>query len=152
MREVAATGSCSDSLTGNDSDSDSVRVYSDPYLACHMAHAVLVITDCDQFGHPSHSPTLESSDHDIGCGSDQVDPGHQDEYTINGQTYHLKPIHCPPHCPTCAACHIPVTMEPLEWPSVAYNMREPKWVFDGRGIVDVRALQRLGLRVDVVGR
>jgi UDPglucose 6-dehydrogenase len=31
-------------------------------------------------------------------------------------------------------------------------MVEPKWVFDGRGLLDAAELERLGLRVDTVGR
>lgn len=145
-----------------------VQVYSDPYLACSQAHAVLVVTDCDQFrnqgkGHGQSldkglkSLTLETGSLD--GGQDAAQNTRQDEvhgemhetYTTNGHTYYLKPQTCSPDCSGCEHRPMAVT-EPLEWARVAYDMREPKWVFDGRGILDLRGLQRLGLRVDAVGR
>jgi UDPglucose 6-dehydrogenase len=31
-------------------------------------------------------------------------------------------------------------------------MKDPKWVFDGRGLLDVSEMEKLGVRVDAVGR
>lgn len=42
--------------------------------------------------------------------------------------------------------------ENLEWARIAYQMRSPKWVFDGRGLVDVEAMEKLGFRVEVIGK
>jgi UDPglucose 6-dehydrogenase len=42
--------------------------------------------------------------------------------------------------------------ERLDWAKVAYHMRKPKWVFDGRGIIDAREMAKLGVRVESVGR
>lgn len=63
--------------------------------------------------------------------------------------------------PTCAdGCHDcekaqgeeVLAHENVEWARVAYHMREPKWVFDGRGIVDVAGMEKLGFRVETIGK
>lgn len=134
-----------------------VKVYGDPYLACSQANAVLVLTDCDQFR--NHAPTRRVSsktsipDADALC---QSTLSGQDVCIANGRTYYLPPQDtCPLDCTDCrAASTRPMTLapEPLEWARIAYNMKEPKRVFDGRGILEMREMERLGLRVDAVGR
>lgn len=42
--------------------------------------------------------------------------------------------------------------ERLDWAKIAYHMKEPKWVFDGRGVVDPVQLGKFGVRVERVGR
>jgi UDPglucose 6-dehydrogenase len=42
--------------------------------------------------------------------------------------------------------------ENLEWARIAYHMRKPKWVFDGRGLVNVEEMEKLGFRVEVIGK
>lgn len=45
-----------------------------------------------------------------------------------------------------------VANENLEWARIAYQMKKPKWVFDGRGLVDVGEMEKLGFRVEVIGK
>ncbi len=45
-----------------------------------------------------------------------------------------------------------IANENLEWERIAYSMRKPKWVFDGRGLVDVEGMEKLGFRVEVIGK
>lgn len=40
----------------------------------------------------------------------------------------------------------------LDWAKIAYHMKPPKWVFDGRGVLDARRLSKLGVRLESVGR
>ncbi|KAK3933905.1 hypothetical protein QBC46DRAFT_99148 [Diplogelasinospora grovesii] len=40
----------------------------------------------------------------------------------------------------------------LDWAKISYHMRMPRWVFDGRGVLDVRGMEKLGFRVESVGR
>jgi UDPglucose 6-dehydrogenase len=42
--------------------------------------------------------------------------------------------------------------ERLDWNKIAYHMRKPRWVFDGRGVVDPGEMVKLGFRVESVGR
>jgi UDPglucose 6-dehydrogenase len=41
---------------------------------------------------------------------------------------------------------------PLDWAHIASTMRKPRFVFDGRGILDADKLERLGFQVEVIGR
>lgn len=40
----------------------------------------------------------------------------------------------------------------LDWARVAKDMRKPKFVFDGRGMLDAAKLEALGFRVEAIGR
>ncbi|KAK8119630.1 UDP-glucose 6-dehydrogenase [Apiospora kogelbergensis] len=42
--------------------------------------------------------------------------------------------------------------EKLDWNKISYHMKSPKWVFDGKGIIDGKGLNKLGIRVESVGR
>lgn len=42
--------------------------------------------------------------------------------------------------------------ERVDWAKVSYHMRKPKWLFDGKGVIDAREMTKLGLRVECVGR
>jgi UDPglucose 6-dehydrogenase len=66
---------------------------------------------------------------------------------------------CPlPRCADdCAECQSllsrsTVSSEPVEWARIAYSMQEPRWAFDGRGVLDVDEMEKLGFRVDTLGR
>jgi UDPglucose 6-dehydrogenase len=45
-----------------------------------------------------------------------------------------------------------IANENVEWARIAYQMKKPKWVFDGRGLVDVKEMEKLGFRVEVIGK
>ncbi|KAJ5642485.1 hypothetical protein N7490_006485 [Penicillium lividum] len=92
-----------------------VKVHSDPYLACSLAHAILLVNDCEEF---RYTPTKKST------------------WSIS---------------PQCMDDQSTAT-EPLDWSRIAYNMVEPKWLFDGRGVLNVVDLEKLGVRVDRIGR
>ncbi|KHN99379.1 UDP-glucose 6-dehydrogenase [Metarhizium album ARSEF 1941] len=40
----------------------------------------------------------------------------------------------------------------IDWVRIADTMAKPRWVFDGRGVIDSRAMVKLGVRVESVGR
>ncbi|KAL7914109.1 nucleotide sugar dehydrogenase [Trichoderma velutinum] len=42
--------------------------------------------------------------------------------------------------------------ERLDWVRIAETMAKPRWVFDGRGVIDSREMVKLGVRVESVGR
>lgn len=134
-------------------DTCAVRVYGDPYLACSRANAVLIITDCDQFRNSPRRSSTKSYTSEMD-GSLDSDPSVQDVWVSNGTTYHLTPQDiCPADCADCRSkSSRPTVLEPLEWARIAYNMKDPKWVFDGRGVLDVEEMERLGLSVDAIGR
>lgn len=61
---------------------------------------------------------------------------------------------CPEGCRECDRGHAEkvVANENLEWSRISCNMKKPKWVFDGRGLVDVEGMENLGFRVEVIGK
>ena len=158
-------------------ENSAVKVYADPYLACSQANAVLVVTDCEQF---RNTPVPRKSCDDAMQGLQQrparktcpglrmpgpamdtfvqesLVPAKQEEETwaASGVSYRLTPQEtCAADCTECrSTCSRPIATDPVEWARVAYNMKDPKWVFDGRGLLDVPEMERLGLRVDAVGR
>ncbi|KAJ5666597.1 hypothetical protein N7462_011006 [Penicillium macrosclerotiorum] len=144
-----------------------VKIVTDPYLACSQANAVLVVTDCDQFRNfPSQklpAPSISSNPKGLArnitaetCNEDVKRPCARSEsetWAHAGVSYQLMPQEvCVADCTDCRLTSTRPTMESIEWPRIAYNMVEPKWVFDGRGLLDAEELEKLGVRVDVVGR
>lgn len=128
----------------------SIKIHADPYLACSNAHAVLVLTDCDQFRTPKKSSSVDSQE----SNSMEALTAHNqraDTWNHAGVVYQLMPqTECAADCRDCYTIMAP-KMEIIEWPRIAYNMAEPKWVFDGRGVLDAQ-LEKLGLWLDAVGR
>jgi len=60
---------------------------------------------------------------------------------------------CPSDCADCRAKRVGMKEgETVDWEEVATLMREPKWVFDGRNVVDGPQLEKLGYRVRGVGK
>jgi UDPglucose 6-dehydrogenase len=60
---------------------------------------------------------------------------------------------CPSDCADCRAKRVGMKEgETVDWEEVATLMREPKWVFDGRNVVDGPQLEKLGFRVRGVGK
>ncbi|EFQ33788.1 nucleotide sugar dehydrogenase [Colletotrichum graminicola M1.001] len=41
--------------------------------------------------------------------------------------------------------------ERVDWARVAGDMQVPRWVFDGRGVVDAKSMAKLGVRVESIG-
>jgi len=61
---------------------------------------------------------------------------------------------CPDGCRDCERGQVEevIASENVEWARIAYQMKKPKWVFDGRGLVDVVEMEKLGFRVEVIGK
>ncbi|KAF2281380.1 nucleotide sugar dehydrogenase [Westerdykella ornata] len=60
---------------------------------------------------------------------------------------------CPLECADCRAKQVGMKEgETVDWAEVATLMREPRWVFDGRSMVDGSQLEKLGFRVRGVGK
>jgi UDPglucose 6-dehydrogenase len=143
-------------LTRHSDKNSQVKVFADPYLACSQAHAILVMTDCDQFRNMPVNPRRRSMlTYHTRADQEGYDSLSEEEtWTSKGSTYHLAPQEvCPTDCVSCrsTSCR-PATAEPLEWARIAYNLKRPKWVLDGRGFLDVREMERLGIQLETVGR
>lgn len=42
--------------------------------------------------------------------------------------------------------------ENIDWARISSHMRKPKWMFDGRGLVDVEGMEKLGFRIEGIGK
>lgn len=66
---------------------------------------------------------------------------------------------CDANCPDCKLEHSGYApskeykpKERVDWAKISYHMKKPKWVFDGRGVLKVKEMERLGFQVESVGR
>ncbi|OHF03042.1 nucleotide sugar dehydrogenase [Colletotrichum orchidophilum] len=50
------------------------------------------------------------------------------------------------------ADNVSKSKERVDWERVARDMQVPRWVFDGRGVIDVHEMVKLGVRVESVGK
>lgn len=169
LREIRAILTPTDGLPG---EASPVKIYTDPYQACSEACAILVVNDCDQFRnsgprsrHGSATGRLKPlekpfEDADVlgvtlSAPHESSTPQKAEGDLLAGFEFELGPTPpCVADCPDCKSkSRGPVSTEPVEWARIVYSMKEPKWVFDGRGILDIPELERLGdVRVDVIGR
>lgn len=147
-----------------------VAVYADAYAACQGSHAVLITTEFDEFKNTPSERTLEQypsvSEHTVSNGlqfptglSAQTSPN-----TENDPLHGFNPMPpCPEDCPDCqvrnnskapsyGAYKDSVPKTRLDWKKVHHHMKPPHLVFDGRGVLDIAAMERIGFRVESVGR
>jgi UDPglucose 6-dehydrogenase len=129
-------------------ESENVRVYENVYEACEGADAIMVINECDQFKwDPSESRHIATSMPSTTMGAESL--------FLNGHATRLRPKPtCDADCMLCsdAASSRKGAQDPVDWRKIAKGMSEPRFVFDGRCILDVVAMQELGFRVTSIGR
>ena len=114
--------------------------------ACLGAHGVVVVTDWDEFRRTTDVVSTDRIDAKgrengkvSGCGWNMCFRSWLRSYTRSGcfqERFAQK-----------AAC----SAQDLDWVQIACSLKPPKYVFDGRGIVDKQKLESLGLKVDVIG-
>ncbi|PVH71427.1 nucleotide sugar dehydrogenase [Cadophora sp. DSE1049] len=156
-----------------------IEVYKEAYEACADSSAILILTEWDQFRYPplqskesiftkpsSPSPSEMLANH-IPSELDILHMMTSVRQTKIASAINLEPpldtdpfnryLPEPPCAEGCRDCERgsvdeAVARENLEWARIAYQMRKPKWVFDGRGLVDVVEMEKLGFRVEVIGK
>lgn len=159
-----------------------VEIVSDPYTACADSNAVLVLTDWDMFKLRKSNRTVQSKveEHqfDGAAPTTILQLRHKaDRIPVPAATL-LTPPHtpdmkgaslesearlmpepaCPPECVECksmAARSVSKSVDiaqPVDWSRISSSVKEPKWVFDGRGILDASAMVGMGFRLETLGR
>ncbi|KAJ5595666.1 UDP-glucose 6-dehydrogenase [Penicillium hetheringtonii] len=127
-----------------------VKVYSDAYEACAGSNAIIIVTDFDEFRNEplNSSPSPQSQ---------QKKSASKQAKTVNTEDrYNIEPD-CAADCPDCHASHGENTdhtytpKEQLDWKRVSSEMQSPKWLFDGRCIIDSAKMSKLGIRVESIG-
>ncbi len=136
-----------------------ITIYTDPYEACRDSNAILVMTDCDQFKNASLHRVCSTATSEPDPLANHASPGLEsqeaDFLSSEIANYMLAPqLNCVDDCPDCRSnVRGPVSCDPVEWARIVYSMKEPKWIFDGRGIIDVDEMEKLGdVRVDGIGK
>ncbi|KAI0467718.1 nucleotide sugar dehydrogenase [Xylaria cf. heliscus] len=159
-------------------DRSPIVVYSNVYEACRASNAVLITTECHEFSNTrSQALALPGCK-----SSQDIDPrpfAHREptemeilslhEFLIRSsplsggdplQRYEEEPS-CVENCPECelvkigqgnpSGCYYRAG-ENVDWHKIAYHMKKPKWLFDGKGIINPGKMAALGIHVESIGR
>ncbi|KAF6808000.1 nucleotide sugar dehydrogenase [Colletotrichum musicola] len=144
-------------------DGGPVRVYGDVYEACEGAEAVLVATDFDEFRNGAEIGTGKRGEDGLKLQRHIGRPAAEEDLLER----FVEEPGCAGDCPDCRAEEAGASSgfvtgvgtgkkhrpkERVDWARVAEGMSLPRWVFDGRGVIDVAEMEKLGVRVESVGR
>lgn len=161
-------------------DDGPIAAYGDAYDACRDSSAVIILTNWDQFRYPP-LPVPNSAFHegDVLRRNEPVKTighGRQPSETLVLEIRERKqsistPLSEPagffdplarfedePPChEDCAEClrsesEDVVAHQAVDWVRIGCHMRKPRWVFDGRGVLDVHGMETLGFRVESIGK
>ncbi|KAJ5756886.1 uncharacterized protein N7511_007068 [Penicillium nucicola] len=152
-------------------DGGAVKVYSDAYEACASSNAILIVTEFDEFRNsdPVSPSDKRSTSQDIPATAQEamtVEPSKAEERknTILAPSVEDRFIpqpDCAVDCPDCQrenARDIPARevsedtpKKQVNWEKIAENMQTPKWLFDGRCIIETKKMSSLGIRVESIG-
>jgi UDPglucose 6-dehydrogenase len=144
-----------------------ITVCQDPYQACLDSHAILIMTDSDEFRNSVKKPLkFQGNDtlvdprpfkHVIPTESEILSLQTYLSSTLN-TTDPLRRFKDQPPCEiNCSLCQSDTrgwsfTNQRLDWSRIAQYLKEPKWVFDGRGVLDVGKMADMGVRVKAIGK
>jgi len=149
-------------VKGDGYNREVVQTYTDAYAACHDADAIMIITDWDLFKNAPAKGTfrpaksLPAPDPAAVAGLAKLPPPAVASYESSAPhpTQFVAEPACPSGCPECLTPTVDVdfnTDERLDWERVGSHMKEPRWVFDGRAVLNVATMEKLGFRVEALG-
>ncbi|KGO68001.1 Cytochrome c1, transmembrane anchor, C-terminal [Penicillium italicum] len=156
-------------------DGGAVQVYSNSYDACASSNAILIVTEFDEFRNTELADIPRASKLSAGhltLSQDMHEPSQKE--TIYWTSGEIDPLHvayaqeklqiepnCAADCPDCQrqngselAVGKPndnLPKKQIDWNIVADNMATPKWLFDGRCIIEIKKMSKLGIRVESIG-
>ncbi|CAG8039411.1 unnamed protein product [Penicillium salamii] len=147
-------------------DGGAVKVYHDAYEACESSNAILIVTEFDEFRNTesaaitSPPATVTSKDVQTDIVSNIGDMKDSASLSYLQETLNEEPT-CALDCPDCqrengkdiAARKLSDALpkQQVDWERIAESMSTPKWLFDGRCIIDIKKMTRLGIRVESIG-
>lgn len=146
-----------------------VDVCISAYAACTDADAVVILTEWDEFSNKSlhdtsrdtvSNPALTEMNPNkklsVMSSTTQTSKPHKDivSATIAGRP--LSPSSSTNAHPEGSTDLNMTTdgrsMERIDWARVGKGMRKPMFIFDGRNILDIAKLEKLGFRVEAIGK
>jgi UDPglucose 6-dehydrogenase len=133
-----------------------IEAYANAYEACRNSSAVLIMTPWSQFYYPqSNLQTATRAPLDLIRTENAQGPRSDTEGLTNWTDRLVSESECAENCILCLEAAKPSYSEAhknVDWGLIASSMQEPKWVFDGRNIVDKKAMATLGFRVESLGK
>ncbi|KAL2008182.1 hypothetical protein VTN00DRAFT_8164 [Thermoascus crustaceus] len=114
---------------------DMARVYQSAYDACDYADAVIVATEWDEL----RTPTTFAHDN-------------RQESPERAAPQPISPCMTPDSDENMFSLDNPPKETSLDWGRITRRMKEPKFVFDGRNLLDGNYLRGLGCRYVAVGK
>jgi UDPglucose 6-dehydrogenase len=115
-----------------------LQVSSSPYHACESASAVVILTEWKDFEFRDTSTNAIS----VGEAEDLKDANDYDSEKLSSFTDSALGSPC---------SQSSILTSPIDWTQIALTMVEPRYLFDGRNIVD-DAIAKYGFRVERIGR
>lgn len=143
-----------------------VSICKDAYEACKGAHAVVIVTEWDEFRVVMEDGSRETGIEMFTNGTKEDDHMKENDMAPNGATKmaNMKENDLTIHTNILNSARMsrqtndkqpltpgPPTTTHLDWPHIAKLMSKPMFVFDGRNIIDAAALESLGFRVECIG-
>jgi UDPglucose 6-dehydrogenase len=148
-----------------------VEAYAKAYDACKASSAILILTPWKQFAYPPQpikeitmKPLVDPLLSLKACMTSdlsemalmELEDDLIQRYGFQDPLQRLKrEPSCPENCQICVdSCNIKgeKSVDNIEWKLVAAGMKEPKWIFDGRNMVDCKEMAKLGFRVESLGK
>lgn len=153
-RELIDYGGSKKSLKQN------VEICSTAYAACEAADAVVILTEWDEFSNktqPSEQLVLKE------VSPNRLQVPERLPYSERPRETGIEPAPKPLMENTTGgstsvrsfdvvATDTYKVLGRLDWNKVAQGMRKPRYIFDGRNMLDHRKLEALGFRVEVIGK
>ena len=153
QKELVDFGASLEQLKSN------VEICQTAYAACAEADAVVVVTEWDEFSNKSvldEQVVLTEIDTNQGVSSKRFDKLREVHIPFTGDE-NLKNATSGNLDTKIRTFRVESTLdkqqaERLDWARIAQGMRRPRFVFDGRNMLDHKKLEDLGFRVEAIGK
>ena len=125
-----------------------VKIYSDPYSACLGASTIAILTEWDLFKADIPPPVL----------TNKAKYSSKTGVHITGSPLQIFTPSALPRCsPTCQKCISSDSIsyvesnQRLDWARIAKHMKHPRYILDGRGVLDERIMNGYGVELEGLG-
>lgn len=114
----------------------------------------------DAFDSASYFPNTDSAPSEVGLSLSKLRIRDNDETGDNGNFLEnrwgsTKPEPpCPSDCKGCSKkpSFWGVSNDQVDWKRISATVNSPRWVFDGRNFVDIAEMEKLGFKVEAIGK
>ncbi|KAI4724923.1 nucleotide sugar dehydrogenase [Aureobasidium sp. EXF-10728] len=136
-----------------------IRAVAEAFEACQNAHAVLILTPWEHFRYPMN-PSQPDAFFDSIAQGDKICgqmAGLTTKFEVLAASASKKDggeVECEAGCEDCLQADgvASKARTNVPWSRIAKVMKKPSWVFDARGLVDVVEMEKLGFKVERIGK